>query len=131
MSRWILGAGAACGFLAVALGAFGAHGLRGAGLSARSLELWDTAVDYQMAHALAVLLAAALAGRGIAARAAARAAGLCLAGIAVFSGSLYLLALTGTRWLGAVTPLGGVCFLAGWVILTASALAPGTPARDA
>jgi uncharacterized membrane protein YgdD (TMEM256/DUF423 family) len=95
-------------FLAVALGAFGAHGLRST-LDARGmLEVWNKAVFYQFVHAV-VLLVLALYGtinRG--------ACLLLLLGILLFSGSLYLLALTNLRWLGPVTPLGGLCLLAGW-----------------
>jgi uncharacterized membrane protein YgdD (TMEM256/DUF423 family) len=95
-------------FLAVALGAFGAHGLRST-LEARGmLEVWNKAVFYQFVHAV-VLLVLALYGtinRG--------ACLLLLLGILLFSGSLYLLALTNLRWLGPVTPLGGLCLLAGW-----------------
>lgn len=108
-------------FIAVALGAFGAHGLRGR-VPPEMIEVWRTAVLYHMVHGLA-LVAVALAG---AARIAwARVvAGLFIAGILVFSGSLYLLVLSGQRWLGAITPLGGVAFLGGWAALTASARRP-------
>ena len=106
------------GFLAVALGAFGAHALRGV-LSPEALEWWKTAVLYQGIH-VAPLLALGLApqpGR------LARAAGLLfIAGSALFSGSLYLMSLTDLRWLGAVTPLGGLAFLAGWACLAALSL---------
>jgi uncharacterized membrane protein YgdD (TMEM256/DUF423 family) len=98
-------------FLAVALGAFGAHGLRSTLELHGMLQVWNTAVLYHFVHAIA-LLALALYGttnRG--------AWWLLFAGIIVFSGSLYLLALTNLRWLGAVTPLGGLCFLAGWAWL--------------
>lgn len=107
---WMLG----CVFAlaGVGAGAFGAHGLR-ARLGADLLAVWETAARYQLFHALA-LLAVALAASRWPAPAWAAAGWLFTAGIVVFSGSLYLLALTGTRWLGAVTPLGGLCFLAGW-----------------
>ena len=106
-------------FLAVALGAFGAHGLRNRGVGPEMIEIWRTAVLYHLVHGLG-LLGVALAG--VARIAWAKVVtGLFLAGIALFSGSLYLLVLTGERWLGAVTPLGGVAFLAGWAALTASA----------
>jgi uncharacterized membrane protein YgdD (TMEM256/DUF423 family) len=115
MSRtfWMLG----CAFalLGVAAGAFGAHGLR-ARLSAEMLAVWETAARYQMYHALALLAVALAASRWPAAGWGA-AGWLFTAGILVFSGSLYLLALTGVRWLGAITPLGGLCFLAGWAAL--------------
>ena len=98
-------------FLAVALGAFGAHGLRST-LEARGmLDVWNKAVFYQFVHAIA-LLALALYGS------VNRGAGLLLLiGILLFSGSLYLLALTNVRWAGPVTPFGGLCFLAGWAWL--------------
>ena len=98
-------------FLAVALGAFGAHGLQST-LEARGmLDGWNKAVFYQFIHAIALLVLAMYPtiNRG--------ACCLLIAGILLFSGSLYLLALTNLRWLGAVTPLGGLCFLAGWAWL--------------
>jgi uncharacterized membrane protein YgdD (TMEM256/DUF423 family) len=109
--------GSSLAFLAVALGAFGAHALEGR-LDADALRTYDTAARYQMVHALAILLAAPRRrGRG--------SAGACLCfllGTALFSGSLYALAGTGARWLGAVTPFGGGAFLIGWAILAASGL---------
>jgi uncharacterized membrane protein YgdD (TMEM256/DUF423 family) len=105
------------GFLAVAFGAFGAHGLRSslanAADGARRLEVWETAAHYHLAHAVALGLVAYLCSRTSAA-AATSAGYLFLAGIVLFSGSLYVLALTGIKVLGAVTPFGGLCFLAGW-----------------
>lgn len=104
--------GAGLGLLAVALGAFGAHALRER-LSPEMLAIWKTANEYHFYHALALLLVGILARQ-------ARAPGfdiaaVCfLAGTLVFSGSLYALALTGTRWLGAITPIGGLLFLFGW-----------------
>ena len=107
--------GALCAFLAVAAGAFGAHALRDT-LSQESLAIFETAARYQMYHALALLAAAWVASRWPGS--AAQAAGwLFAAGILVFSGSLYVLALTSAQWLGAVTPLGGVALLAGWLAL--------------
>jgi uncharacterized membrane protein YgdD (TMEM256/DUF423 family) len=106
---------AAAGLLGVAFGAFGAHALR-ARLSPEMLAAFETGVRYQMYHAFAVIAAAWAFARwprsvfGVA-------GALFLAGIVVFSGSLYALALTGTRWLGAITPIGGVAFLAGWLCL--------------
>ena len=97
--------GAVLGFIGVAAGAFGAHGLKGA-LTPERLETFEVAVRYQLIHALAILLASALG--------APQAAAWFLAGVVIFSGSLYLLVLTDTRWLGAITPIGGLCFLAGW-----------------
>jgi uncharacterized membrane protein YgdD (TMEM256/DUF423 family) len=97
--------------IAVGAGAFGAHGLRER-IDARSLEIFETAARYQMYHALAIVLCGALATRG------ARQAGWILqGGIVMFSGSLYALALTGETGLGAITPLGGVAFLVGWLWL--------------
>lgn len=113
------------GFLAVALGAFGAHGLKGrlAPLAdgAQRLEWWQTGAHYHLVHALAVALAAWLASRE--AGAAASVAGVAfIAGVVLFSGSLYVMTLTGIRGLGAVTPLGGVAFLVGWGAVVVAAL---------
>ncbi len=99
----------------MALGAFAAHGLK-AILAPDMLAVFETGVRYQMYHAFA-LFAAAWAFARWPSRAFAIAGGLFVAGIVVFSGSLYLLALTDTRWLGAITPLGGLAFLAGWLCL--------------
>jgi uncharacterized membrane protein YgdD (TMEM256/DUF423 family) len=103
-------AGVLC-FLAVALGAFGAHGLRSTLEAQGMLDAWNKAVFYQFIHAIALLVLARYGpiNRG--------ACVLLLIGIFLFSGSLYLLALTNLRWLGAVTPLGGLCLLAGWAWL--------------
>lgn len=101
-------------FVAVALGAFGAHGLK-AMLAARDmLGAWEKAVLYQFVHALALLALAFVPNVNR------PAAMLLLAGVALFSGSLYLMALTNVRSLGAITPLGGLCFLAGWAWLAIS-----------
>jgi uncharacterized membrane protein YgdD (TMEM256/DUF423 family) len=101
--------GAGFMFLAVGLGAFGAHALK-ARLSPEMLAIFETGVKYQVYHALALLLLASLRGPS-------KAAWCFTAGIAIFSGSLYILALTGEKKWGAVTPIGGVLFLAGWLIL--------------
>jgi uncharacterized membrane protein YgdD (TMEM256/DUF423 family) len=101
------------GFLAVALGAFGAHFLR-ARLGPGSLEIWKTAALYHLIHAVA-LLAVALAGTRLPAGRVV--CWLWTIGIVIFAGSLYLLAVTGTGWLGAITPFGGAAFLTGWLIL--------------
>ncbi len=105
---------AALCFLAVALGAFGAHGLKSVLQANGTVEIWEKAVLYHLAHAIALVALALHAGtkRG--------AFYLLLAGIFIFSGSLYLLAFTDVRWLGAITPLGGICFLAGWAWLLIS-----------
>lgn len=114
-SRFFAGAGAVLAFFSVALGAFAAHGLR-TRLEPRALEVFETAVRYQFFHALALLLLALLLDR-VSGAAGVAAGWAFLVGILVFSGSLYLLALTGVgRW-GAVTPLGGLAFLAGWLLL--------------
>src|SRR3954463_13030943 len=104
-------AGAINAFLAVAAGAFGAHGLK-ARISADMLAVFETGARYHMYHALGLLAVAWLsATRGV----SANVAGACmLAGIVLFSGSLYALALSGVRALGAITPLGGLAFLVGW-----------------
>lgn len=109
--------GSVSGFLAVAAGAFGAHALRSR-LAPEQLAVFETGARYQMYHALALLAVAAALGRGP--QPLLRAAGwLFLAGTIVFSGSLYALSLSGARWWGAITPLGGVLFLAGWLALAA------------
>jgi uncharacterized membrane protein YgdD (TMEM256/DUF423 family) len=120
MERLFLAAGAISGAVAVAAGAFGAHALR-ARLPADLLAVWQTGAQYQLAHALALLAAGLLAGRSQGAATAA-AGWLFLAGTVLFSGSLYALALSGLRGLGAVTPLGGVAFLGGWAALAWAAL---------
>jgi len=115
MARTFWWLGCVFGLLAVAAGAFGAHALR-ARLPADLLAVFETAARYQMYHALALLAVALVAARAPSSTAAA-AGWLFCAGIVLFSGSLYALALTGVRVLGAVTPLGGLCFLAGWAAL--------------
>jgi uncharacterized membrane protein YgdD (TMEM256/DUF423 family) len=110
--NWI-SAGALWGFVGVALGAFGAHGLRRVA-SPEQLAWWETAARYHLAHALAIVLAGVLQGqRG----GFGGAAWSLLLGSLVFSGTLYAMALGGPRWLGAVTPLGGLGMLAGWLLL--------------
>jgi uncharacterized membrane protein YgdD (TMEM256/DUF423 family) len=111
--------GAVSGGLAVAAGAFGAHALR-AVLTPEALAVFETAARYQMYHALA-LLAAAWAVERASGRAARLAGGCFLAGTLLFSGSLYALALSGIKALGAITPLGGAAFLLGWAALTVAA----------
>ncbi len=107
--------------LAVALGAFGAHALK-ARLTADRLVTFETGVRYQMYHALA-LLAVALTAAHLSMTSLLDLAGwLFVAGTLLFSGSLYLLCVTGKRWLGTITPFGGVAFIAGWVCLALAAL---------
>lgn len=112
--------GALSGAIAVAAGAFGAHALR-ARLEPRMLEVFETAARYQMYHALALFAVAWMITRVGASPSALRLAtisGWCfVAGTALFSGSLYAMALSGVRALGAITPLGGVAFIAGWITL--------------
>jgi uncharacterized membrane protein YgdD (TMEM256/DUF423 family) len=114
----------AVGASGVALGAFGAHLLRPRLLASGTLDVWETAVRYQLVHAVALVgLAGWLRGAGRPPGAPASwAAGLWVAGTALFSGSLYGLALGGPRWLGPVTPLGGLCLIAGWVLAACAAL---------
>jgi uncharacterized membrane protein YgdD (TMEM256/DUF423 family) len=114
--RGLLLAGALLGAAGVALGAFGAHGLR-ARLDTRALEVWETGVRYHLVHA-AALLALALSPHATSLRGA---GWLFALGIALFSGSLYALALGGPRLLGPLTPLGGVAFIAGWLWIARAA----------
>ncbi|HHH46891.1 MAG TPA: DUF423 domain-containing protein [Thiotrichales bacterium] len=109
--------GAALAALGVALGAFAAHGLKGR-LDGHLLEIFHTGVQYHLLHALGLLLVAALWDLGREGWMRAAALTLC-AGILFFSGSLYALAVTGLGFLGMVTPLGGLAFIAGWVLLAA------------
>ena len=119
MNRVMIAAGAINAALAVAAGAFGAHALRDR-LDARALEVFDTGARYHMYHALAILATAALLPR-IDGRAVLVAGWSFMAGIVLFSGSLYALALSGVSTLGAITPLGGVAFLIGWISLAVAA----------
>ena len=112
--------GAVAGAVGVALGAFGAHGLK-TRVDADLLAVFETGVRYQMYHALALLAVGWAATRWPGSWVGA-AGWLFLAGIVVFSGSLYLMTLTGARWLGAITPLGGLAFILGWVSLAVAAL---------
>jgi len=121
VARFPLVAGGVFALSGVMAGAFGAHGLRGM-VSGRELEVFQTAVTYQIYHALALVLVAVLVGQLASRRLLVVAAGFFVAGILLFSGSLYLLVLTGLRGLGPVTPLGGVCFMAGWALLVAAGL---------
>jgi uncharacterized membrane protein YgdD (TMEM256/DUF423 family) len=120
MERLFFLLGSSLAGLAVALGAFAAHGLK-ARLDAAMLANFETGACYQMYHALALLAVAWAAARWPASSWPAIAGWLFVAGVVLFSGSLYGMALTGQRWLGAVTPLGGVAFLAGWACLIVAA----------
>lgn len=106
---------ALCMLVGVAAGAFGAHGLKGR-IDADMLAVWQTGVQYHLIHALGLFAVAWLRARHPRARLLQAAGWLMFAGIVLFSGSLYLLALTGIRWLGAVTPLGGATFLLAWAM---------------
>ncbi len=118
MSGWVwLRIGAISGALAVAAGAFGAHWLRER-LDTRALEVFETAARYQMFHALALLAVGLVLIAARPAGVAPQVAGWgFLIGTLVFSGSLYALALSGMRWLGAITPIGGLAFIIGWLAL--------------
>jgi uncharacterized membrane protein YgdD (TMEM256/DUF423 family) len=119
MDRTFFALGAALALLAVALGAFGAHGLRGR-VAPELLDVFETGARYHMYHALALLAVAWACSRWPGAAPVA-AGWLFVAGIVLFSGSLYLMTLTGQRWLGAVAPIGGLAFLLGWALLAGRA----------
>ncbi|MGF1485074.1 MAG: DUF423 domain-containing protein [Opitutales bacterium] len=123
LSYALIASGAFWALLGVGLGAFGAHGLKDALAANESAQTWRTAVSYQMTHALALLIVGALALVPKARRGPWLTLG-CLweFGILAFSGSLYWLALDGPRWLGPITPLGGVAFILGWGLLLVWAL---------
>lgn len=117
MDRRFVALGAILGLTGVAAGAFGAHGLKER-LSPEMLAIFETGVRYQLVHAAALLFVGLAADRM---RGTAAAGWLFLAGVAIFSGTLYVLATTGVRWLGAITPIGGVALLAGWAAIAWSA----------
>ncbi len=117
MQRSFLLLGSLFGFFSVALGAFGAHGLKGI-LSLEMLLIFETGVRYQVYHTFAILFIALLVEKYPALRYAGRLFG---AGIILFSGSLYVLSLTRITIFGIVTPFGGICFLAGWIVLGVTA----------
>jgi uncharacterized membrane protein YgdD (TMEM256/DUF423 family) len=119
--NWIA-AGAVLMALAVGMGAFGAHALKGR-LDDYSLSVYEKAVFYHFVHALGILMVALLARTNAVTPAGeARVAWLLFLGVIVFSGSLYALALTGMRVLGAITPIGGLAFIAGWILLVYEAV---------
>jgi uncharacterized membrane protein YgdD (TMEM256/DUF423 family) len=120
MDRVFLALGALSALVAVAAGAFGAHALRNR-LAPDTLSVFESSARYQMYHALALLAVAWVVSRWPSG-AAVTAGWLFVAGTVIFSGSLYLLSLTGQRWLGAVTPLGGLAFILGWAALAWAAL---------
>lgn len=118
-NRWLV-TGAVLAGLGVAAGAFGTHALAGR-LSPDLLEVFETATRYHLLHAVALLVVGLAARRDAESRLWNAAGWLFTGGIIVFGGSLYVLALTGARWLGAVTPIGGACFLAGWAVVAVAA----------
>lgn len=120
MDRLFFAAGAIAGFLAVALGAFGAHALK-TRLSPEMLNIFEVGVRYHFYHALALLAVAWACSRWPGSLTVAS-GWLFIIGIVIFSGSLYLLTFSGLRWFGAITPVGGLAFLAGWVCLLVAAL---------
>jgi uncharacterized membrane protein YgdD (TMEM256/DUF423 family) len=120
MDKTFLFVGALAGFLAVAFGAFGAHALRSR-LTPEMLGVFETGVRYQMYHALAILAVGAILARS-GGWLFSTAGWLFTAGIVLFSGSLYVLALTGVTIVGAITPIGGLLFLAGWACLLVASL---------
>ena len=125
MNRWLI-LGASSAFVAVAMGAFGAHGLAGS-IDEHALEVFKTGAQYQMYHALALLALGPATAKN---PAHAIIPGYAfVAGTVLFSGSLYLLAITGAKWLGAVTPLGGIAFMVGWAALAYLALSQKSRAR--
>ncbi len=116
MQRYFVPLGAVNAFLAIALGAFGAHALK-TRLSAEMLAIYQTGAQYQMAHALALILIGLLSERTPSSTLITLSGNLLLLGIVLFSGSLYALSLSGIRLFGAITPLGGLSFLIGWALL--------------
>jgi uncharacterized membrane protein YgdD (TMEM256/DUF423 family) len=123
IARQIVATGALLGAVAVVVGAFGAHGLRGR-VSPDMLKVFETGVRYHFYHALAIVVLGAVAASAVVTSGRLEAAVWSfVAGIVIFSGSLYLLVLTDTRWLGAITPIGGLAFILGWLLLAWAAWA--------
>ena len=120
---WFTAGSVLCG-VGVALGAFGAHGLRDR-LGADMISVFETGVRYHLIHSLGLIAVAWAISRWPNAWVS-TAGWMFVAGIMIFCGSLYLLALTGVRWLGAITPIGGLCLILGWALLATGALR-GTP----
>ena len=128
MSNLFIGRGALSAFISVAAGAFGAHALKQV-LDTDMLAVYHTAVDYQFFHSIGLIVI------GILHKVSPRqshsfSASAMLAGIILFSGSLYILSTTGIKWLGMITPAGGICFLAAWLILALAYLAGGQTGDD-
>jgi uncharacterized membrane protein YgdD (TMEM256/DUF423 family) len=124
-ARWLGAAAALCAGIGVALGAFGAHALKDALAAANTTETWRTAVLYHLVHATAAFAATLALGQETRGQRWTRLAALSwLAGVVLFSGSLYALALGGPRFLGPITPLGGLLFLSGWLLAALAFLRP-------
>ncbi|EHB68054.1 DUF423 domain-containing protein [Paenibacillus lactis] len=121
MRRTFIAWGSVMMALSVAIGAFGAHMLEGK-ISADELAVYETGVHYHMIHGIAVLIAGILAGALGESRKLYWAGTLFIAGVIIFSGSLYVLSISGAKWLGAITPIGGVSFIVGWIMLLSAAL---------
>lgn len=121
MTRIFLAIASTLGGISVVLGAFASHALKDK-LSDRALEIWETGTKYQMYHALALILVALLISRFPDSILLVVAGYAFVAGVAIFSGSLYALSLSGIKWLGAITPLGGAAFIIGWACLAVAAL---------
>ena len=121
MAKGFFVAAAMLAFLAVAGGAFGAHGLKSR-VSSDMIDTFQTGIQYQFYHALGLLVVAVMMHLFSPGTMLKLSGFLFIGGIVVFSGSLYVLVLTGIKWLGAITPIGGLAFLAGWVCLTLSGL---------
>jgi len=121
MTQFFLAIAAILGGISVAAGAFGSHALRGQ-LSERAIEIFETGARYQMYHALALLAVAILLSQAKLVPVTLPLAGFAfIAGVLVFSGSLYALSISGIKWLGAIAPFGGACFILGWVCLAIAA----------
>lgn len=121
MRRTFIAWGSVLMALSVAIGAFGAHMLEGK-ISADELAVYETGVHYHMIHGIAVLIAGILSGALGESRKLFWAGTLFIAGVIIFSGSLYVLSISGIKWLGAITPIGGVSFIVGWIMLLSAAL---------
>ncbi|GAK06955.1 DUF423 domain-containing protein [Geomicrobium sp. JCM 19038] len=119
-NQWIA-TGAILAMLAVAIGAFGAHGLEGS-ITDNMLENYQTGVQYHMFHSLGILVIGIVISMTGPSKLLQVSASLLVIGIVIFSGSLYVMALTGMTWLGAITPIGGVSFISGWLCLTIATL---------
>lgn len=121
MSKLFLSIGAVCAALAVILGAFGAHGLKSR-LAADMLDIFETGVKYHFYHSLGLLIVGLLAVHLPDSSYLKWTGWLMLAGILIFSGSLYILSISGIKWLGAITPIGGTAFIIAWILLLVAVL---------